>query len=115
MFLQAEKEFGVLQKIQKLVEDNYLDGRPRHHHPDARITTPISTSPSVFFVTTYEDFLALSDEMVQYIFRERHIIVTDVPARAYAWDRQTLSKFGSLFQPRDIQGERSMYFQLDDS
>jgi hypothetical protein len=83
--------------------------------PDARIPTPISTSPSVFFVTTYQDFLALSDEVVQYVFSERHIIITDVPARAYAWDRQTLSKFGSLLQQRDIQGELSMYFQLDDS
>jgi hypothetical protein len=114
-FLQAEKEIGVLQKVQKLVQDGYLEGRPYHHQPEARLTTVTSPPPSIFFVSTYQDFMALSDEEVQCIFHNRHIVVTDVPARPYAWDRQTLSKFGSLLQQRDIQGEPNLYIQLDDS
>jgi hypothetical protein len=114
-FLQAEKEIGVLQKVQKLVQDRYLEGRPRHHQPEARLTTVTSPLPSILFVSSYQDFMALSDEEVQHIFHDRHIVVTDVPARPYTWDRQTLSKFGSLLQQRDIQGELNLYIQLDDS
>lgn len=113
MFLQAEAEFGMLAKVQKLVQDRYLDGCPRHHQPEARIANLTSPAPSIFFVASYQDFMALTDEEVLCIFHDRHIVITDVPSRPYPWDCQTLSKLGSLLQQRDIQGKLIMYFQLE--
>jgi hypothetical protein len=78
----------------------------------ANLTSP---APSIFFVASYQDFMALSDEEVLSIFHDRHIVVTDVPSRPYAFDRQTLSKLGCLLQQRDIQGKLIVYFHFDNN
>jgi hypothetical protein len=102
--MQAELEQRVLKNVQDLVQAGYIDGRPRHHQPDARNPATNATT-SIFFVVTYQDFMELSEADVQRIFMDRHIVVTDVPAQKYRWDLKTLSKLGSLEQQREIQGK----------
>jgi hypothetical protein len=96
----------MLKHVQALVKDCYIEGRPRHHLPAARDPAPTtpSTLKSIFFVVTWQDFMALSDMQIQDIFRVRHIVVTDIPAQEYEWNRKTLTKLGSLKQQREVQG-----------
>ena len=101
--MQAKDEVKVLQNVQKLVEECYVDGRPRHHLAAAR--NPAPTTESIFFVVTLEDYNKLSEQDIQDIFRHRHILVTDIPAREYPWNLETLAKLGSVHQQREIQGE----------
>ena len=89
--------------MQSLVEELYVDGRPHHHLAAARNTA--ATTESIFFVVTYEDYMKLSDQDIQDIFRHRHIVVTDIPSREYQWSLETLAKLGSLQQQREIQGK----------
>jgi len=49
--LQADLEISVLQRVQKLVERNYVDGRPRHHLPAARDTN-YTPDPLFFSLST---------------------------------------------------------------
>ena len=101
--MQAKDEVKVLENVQQLVEECYVDGRPRHHLPAAH--NPATTTDSIFFVSSLQDYNKLSEEEIQDIFSLRHIIVTDIPTREYPWNQETLSKLGSLQQQREIQGE----------
>lgn len=102
--VQAQQEQAWLTNVQNLVKAGYIDGRPRHHHPDAR-NPDTDASTSVFFIAHHDDFMGLEESDIQRIFQERHIIVTDIPCRKYGWELPTLLKMGSLEQQREIQGK----------
>jgi hypothetical protein len=97
----------VLKNVQDLVESNYVGGRPRHHHPEARqiAVDPKSPNFSIFFITDYPNFMKLSDHDIHQIARTRNIVVQNVPQEDFPWSRETLLKFGNLTQPREIQGD----------
>ena len=103
ILIQAADEIKVLKNVQALIEDSYVDGRPRHHLPAAR--NPAPTTESIFFVATSEYYDQLSDQAIQDIFRTRHIVVTDIPTCQYEWTLETLARLGSLQQQREIQGK----------
>jgi hypothetical protein len=88
--------------VQKLVEANYVNGRPRHHLPSARSIEPLPDS-STFFIIEHDDFIRLSPDTIQAIARDRDIVVQHVPQREFDWSLATLSEVGNLDQARDIQ------------
>lgn len=92
-----------MKNVQELVESHYVNGRPRHHLPEARQTTYTPNS-SVFFIVDYCDFMRLKGSEIHRIARDRHIVVTKVPQEDFSWSRETLSELGSLTQFREIQG-----------
>jgi uncharacterized protein YuzB (UPF0349 family) len=101
--VKAELEFEVLKNVQELVENNYVDGRPRHHLPEAR-QIPFTPDSSVFFIIDYPDFMKLSAQDIHYIARTRHIVVENVPQEDFTWSLETLALLGDLKQNREIQG-----------
>jgi hypothetical protein len=102
--MQAENEYEILNNVQKLVEANYVDGKPRHHLPSARSLDPQPDS-STFFLIDHKDFTLLSAEAKQAIVRNRNVVVQNIPQRKFDWSLETLSEIGGLDQPRDIQGQ----------
>ena len=97
----------VLKNVQELVESNYIQGRPRHHLPEAQQIKldPKSPNSSIFFVSDYTDFMKLSAEDIHRIARHRNIVVRSVPQDNFTWSRETLLKLGNLSQKREIQGK----------
>ena len=79
-----------MKNVQELVENNYVQGRPRHHLPAARQIT-FTPNSSVFFIVDYPDFLKLSARDIHYIARTRHIVVEHVPQADFSWSLDTLS------------------------
>lgn len=98
-----------MKNVQELVESNYVDGRPRHHLPEARLI-PYSPNSSVFFVSGYADFSKIPRHDIQEIARKRHIVVENVPQEEFAWCRETLALLGCLSQNREIQGKYPYVF-----
>jgi hypothetical protein len=93
-----------------MVINNYLNGRPRHHHPTARQVN-FQPDSSMFFIVNFNDYISLSRREIQDIFQDRHIVVTNIPSRRYPWSRETLTMLGSLTEDRDIHGI-SYYIQI---
>jgi hypothetical protein len=98
-----EIEQQVLRNVQRLVEQNYVNGRPRHHLPSARRKV-FEPGASVFYIVDHGEFIQMSDEEIQLIARRRHIVVRNVPQRKFNWNLETLSEFGDVGQLREIQG-----------
>lgn len=100
---KAQVEYQILRNVQELVESNYINGIPRHHLPSAR-TLKKEEGASIFFIADAADFVKLDTEVIQEIFRDRHIIVRNNAQRDFEWSLETLSLVGGLYQSRDIQG-----------
>ena len=94
----------ILRNIQNLVEAGYVDGRPKHHLPSARELT-FTPKSSIFFIADHSYFMKLSKKDIHRVARDRHIVVQNVPQEEFLWNRETLSKLGSLEQLREIQGK----------
>lgn len=108
--VKSELEFDVLKNVQELVENNYVDGRPRHHRPEAR-QIAFTPNSSVFFIIDYPDFMKLSAREIHYIASTRHIVVEHVPQGDFTWSLETLEQLGNLTQNREIQGKYLVYFR----
>jgi hypothetical protein len=93
--------------VQDLVESYYVDGKPRHHLASAH--NPImEEGASIFFIVEHTDFIAMSTQAIQDVFRHRNIVVRNVPQRDFDWSAETLSMIGSLYHTCDIQGLLSL-------
>jgi hypothetical protein len=90
--------------VQRLVEANYVGGRPRHHLPSAH-NPELEDGASIFFIVDHVQFSKMTAREIQAIARHRNIIVRNVPQRHFEWDHETLSEFGDLSRIRDIQGK----------
>jgi hypothetical protein len=100
---KAQVEYEILTRVQKLVESNYVDGRPKHHLASAR-NPEMEPNSSIFFITEFADITQMPTQMIQDIFRKRSIVIRDGPQRRFRWSPETLSLIGGLYQSRDIQG-----------
>jgi hypothetical protein len=105
---QADDEYEILARVQKMVELHYVEGIPRHHLPSAR-NVELEPGASTFFIVDYKEFISMSTKTVQDIARHRHIVVRNLPQPMYDWSLQTLSEVGALDLTRDIQGISLMY------
>jgi hypothetical protein len=65
-YFQAGLEYDVLRNVQSIVEQNYVDGKQRHHLPSARNPT-FEPGASIFFVVEHSDFVKLTIWEVQNI------------------------------------------------
>jgi hypothetical protein len=101
--MQSKDEYKILQRVQALIESDYVDGKPRHHLPSAR-SVELLPGASSFFIIDHQDFQKLSPHTIQAIHRHRHILIENVPQRDFTWSLETLREVGSIEQPRDIQG-----------
>jgi hypothetical protein len=97
-------ETGILQEVHKLVEANYINGRPKHHL-QAAYNVKHEDGASVFFIVSYEDFMKMSSSDINHIARRRHILVRGIPQEKFKWGREALAHTGSLTQQRDVQGK----------
>jgi len=86
-----------------MVERNYCDGVPPHQLPEAR-ETKCSNQRSHLFVTTPDMLGRLTPVQIQDIFRHRHILVTGEHPSDSTFDREALSRLGSLEVLRKIEG-----------
>ena len=108
-----EEEIELLQEIQECVESDYVEGRPRHHLPSAREIEP-SEGQSIIFVTNYSTFSDMPTNVVQDIFKTRHILVLDCPLPSEEFNTKTMRRITNVNTKREIQGKRSllMWFGL---
>ena len=93
----------MLKNVQTLVEQSYVDGKPKHHLDTARDVN-YTPGSSIFFITDHASFMKLSDDEIHRIAKHRHIVVQDIPQEGFDWSRKTLAKLGDLEQLREIQG-----------
>jgi hypothetical protein len=100
----------VLKSVQELIEQNYVNNRPRHHLAAAR-DPQYQKGSSLFFVIDFPAFDDLSPSDILAIARHRHIVVQNVPQKKFLWDRKTLARLGDLNQLRQIQGMRILQSQ----
>jgi hypothetical protein len=84
------------------IKSRYINNRPPHHHPNAQAMD--SPDDSVIYVTTHEKAALLTPLQTQEIFRHRHIVITGQDLPNAQFDRETLSKLGSLTALRQVQG-----------
>ena len=86
----------------KRIERRYIDDHPPHHHPSAQnIDGPHG---SAIYITTHQKAALLTPLQVQEIFRHRHIVITGEEQPNSQFDREALSKLGSLTAARQVQG-----------
>jgi hypothetical protein len=101
--LQSDLEIPILQRVQKLIENSYVDGRPLHHLP-AAYDTNYTPGSSAFFITDNKDYAKFARPMIPQIARHRHIVVRNIPQEEFPWSLDSFSRFGLLTQRREIQG-----------
>jgi hypothetical protein len=76
-----------------------------HHLPSA-MKTVHDLNGSVFFVVRYSDYLQLSNSTIQAIFKDRHILITEVPATSdISFDLYGLGTLAGIHQPIEIIGK----------
>ena len=80
-----------------------MDNLPRH------VSLPNS---SAFFVITETNFKKMSVEDVQLIFRNNHILVTEMSTSTLKFDAKGLSSLTGLSAVTDIQGMSSFFFAI---
>ena len=108
---KARLEYDVLRNVQTLVEANYVNGRPRHHQESARNAT-LQEGASVFFIVEHSELEKMSAQEIQDVSRDRNILVRNAPQRRFEWNEETLSEFGDVTQPREIQGESNPHWRV---
>ena len=100
---KAPVEYDVLRNVHKLVESDYVNGRPRHHLDSAR-NPSLQDGASIFFIVEHDDFAKMSTQQKQDIAKHRNIVVRNVPQPKFEWNSKTISEFGDMHLPREIQG-----------
>lgn len=58
----------------------------------------------MFFIVEFADFVKLTPQTIQDIYRKRNIVIRNVPQRSFEWSLDTLSEVGALNHPREVQG-----------
>lgn len=97
-------DIPYLKKLIANAEEHYVNGKPRHCHPDARDPV-MKPSSSCFFITTAKEFRQMSTNLVQDIFRNRNILVLDVdPNQDWFFSEECLNRLGPIDQERQMQG-----------
>ncbi|MDT7543775.1 MAG: hypothetical protein QOE33_3688 [Acidobacteriota bacterium] len=99
----------MFKDLQQNIESGYVDGKPLHHLPSARSVKHLPDASSVF-VVEHADFIAMTPGNIQNIFRDRHILVTGVPQEEQHFDEESLSIFGDIDLPREINGAPFLLF-----
>ena len=100
---KAKIEHELLRRTMEIVERNYKDNLPPHHLPEAQKIT-FSNQCSRIFVTNPKKLHKLTPTQVQDIFRHRHILIVGLESPNSRFDREALSRLGSLTALRCIQG-----------
>jgi hypothetical protein len=85
------------------VERGFVGGLPPHHLPEAQEIL-YTNQKSRIFITTPAKLRQLTPRVIQEIFRHRHILITGLDHPPIQFNRDELSRLGSLNCPRDIQG-----------
>jgi hypothetical protein len=100
-------ENRLLRDIQANVEDLFVNGRPLHHLDSARKIEFNHSDPhqSSVFIVEYHDFVKMSTETLQLIFKHRHILVLNTPSERPTFSLNSLCKLGSIDTVRRIHGE----------
>lgn len=104
----SKLDFELLLEVQKRVEANYLDGKPRHFHPSAREIDfdPMNPGPSVFYIVSAEDFVNFSDEQISKILKHRNIVIqTPVGSKVTEFGIGTLRALRHCRDNLVMQGE----------
>lgn len=102
--LQANDECRLVTRILSSKQGLYQQGIPLHHLPAAR-RIEYDGSGSSIFVSTAEDFKKLTPLQIQQVFRDRHILVVDVPVdEPLEFDKAGLMTLGALHSQREFQG-----------
>jgi hypothetical protein len=106
-FCQTDYEYGVLGDIQGMVKAGFIDGKPAHLQPSARLQEYDENGSSIF-VAEWDDFRKLSPAEVQAIFRHRHILVRHGPVECVDFTPAGLEILGSLSRPVSLQGKKAL-------
>lgn len=96
----------LVQKISTGVKSLFdKDGVPPHRLPAASLeTVGGKTSQSSIFRVEYSRFITMDTPTIQRIFRDRHILVTNVPSTgAVAFDREGLQMLADVDELVTIQ------------
>jgi hypothetical protein len=102
--IQEKEETDALQNVHAVVERSYINGsHPRHHLPSAH-HQEYTPEASAFFIIDYDDYLKLPANEIHNVYKDRHILICNVPGMQHPWERPTLAKLGALAQHRDIEG-----------
>jgi hypothetical protein len=90
------KDLEYLGAFDAAVKAGFVDGRPLH------VADP---EKSAFFVMTEAEFESKSVEEIQGIFRQKHILVTDMRSATLQFDARGLSSLTRLSTVTFIQGK----------
>jgi hypothetical protein len=100
----AHLEYGNLEKIKLMVEEQYVSGVPLHCLPSVR-DPKLQKNQSMIFIVEYQDFMKMSLMEIQEIFWHRSILVRNWPEKMVKFDWDGLSVLGPLKKESSIQGE----------
>jgi hypothetical protein len=105
---QATLENTLLTDVYESVQSHYYKGRPLHHldsasDPHLNDASDRATRSSIF-VIPYPVFDTMDNRKLQQIFRDRHILVTDVPHDQQQFCEERLAALGGYEQIRNIHG-----------
>lgn len=83
---------------------------PLHLHPNAALVNAPLSDPmtSSIFRVSHEKFITLSGQAIQTIFRDRHILVYDVPhGQQWGWDEPSMEELCPIHLKVQLQGAYS--------
>lgn len=83
---------------------------PLHLHPNATLVNAPLSDPmtSSIFRVSHEKFITLSGREIQAIFRDRHILVYNVPhGQKWRWDKASMEELCPTHIPVQLQGAYS--------
>lgn len=86
---QSVADCEFLEKLADAVQQNIFSGKG---------------TQSPFEVITKQDFDTMSEADLQLLFRDKHIVVKDIPHAKRVFNRRSLEMLGSWEQPRTFQG-----------
>jgi hypothetical protein len=96
----------TLQRLERQVQEGFIDGVPPHLLPSARsLTYAANSNQSRFFVTPHSEYISLTPETILGVLRKRHIIVHGHPFdHQYGWNLDSFARLYDVDKMTTVHG-----------
>ena len=97
----------MLQRLEKRVQEGFIDGVPPHLLPSARgLTYAAKSDQSCFFVAPHLEYINLTPQTILGVLRKRHIIVHGHPFdHPYGWNLDSFAHLYDIDKITTVHGE----------
>lgn len=105
--LKTGVDAETLRRLEKRVQEGFVDGVPLHLLPSAgSLAYAAKSDQSRFFVTPHSEYMHLSPQTILNVLRHRHILVHGHPLdHQYGWNLESFARLYDVDKKTTVHGE----------